>query len=335
MCSEAAVNNTLAFVFPENAAQPTLADMARFIKALNSDHLTMETVFKISDQKSVFIRFKNKEAMKYSLEHNVDMLPFHYSNGNKVMVRMTVAGENTRYVRVFDLPPEISDQDVMSVMSKFGKVRRTVRERFPAEYQLDIFTGVRGLYMDVERDIPEVLYFCHRKGRIFYDGIKTRCFVCKSDAHLKKSCPILQQRQSENIHQPQEPKRDVVNSEGGNDVEATIKMDVVDCEAKNNQRAKRKSKKSETKRQRLVDSAVDNRLQKEQHNDIPLSSESDGSLINVADPPGRKRRFRVPSYEWIKDDNERQLLLQDDMKRIAATYNISEEMIGIFHDSAP
>lgn len=55
--------------------------------------------------------------MLFSLEHNPDTLPFHYTDGKTVSVRISVAGGNARYVRVFDLPPEIPDSDVSSVLS--------------------------------------------------------------------------------------------------------------------------------------------------------------------------------------------------------------------------
>lgn len=65
-------------------------------------------------------------------------------------------------------------------------MKRTIRERFPAvQYQHDMFTGVSGVYMVVEKEIPEDLYFRNRKGKIHYEGIKPKCIVGKLDTHIK------------------------------------------------------------------------------------------------------------------------------------------------------
>lgn len=195
MASAVTVKTTLAFLFPADAAQPAVADMVRFVKSYNGDKTSMEAAYKISDDKSVFIRFRSAEAMHFVLANNGELLPFCYTNGKKVMVRMLVAG-NTRYVRIFNLPPEVPDADLVSVMEKYGKVKRTVRERFPAEFQLEMFTGVRGLYMDIETEIPDILYFRNWKGTIYYNGINQKCFTCKSNTHLKRLCPIVRERES-------------------------------------------------------------------------------------------------------------------------------------------
>lgn len=327
MCSEATVKNTLAFVFPENAAQPNLAEMAGFIKTLIGDVSTMDTTYKISDEKSVFIRFRSEEAMKFCLENNSETLPFHYTNGKKVMVHMCIAGGNTRYVRIFDLPPEVSDEDLTSVLAKYGVVKRTVRERFPMEFQLDLFTGVRGVYMNIDRDIPEILHFQNRKGRIFYAGRKAKCFTCRSDTHLKKSCPTLQKRRYEAQKQQlstteQKPEEEEVVSAVGDDKSNWI--------IKVNKKRKPKRKKNTSNHQSSI---ISKNQTTERKNAIGSSTnESDSSKTTGFDSLSAKRRFRVPRYEWFEDVNERQQLIEEDKIRIAAALNINVDQIEVYHD---
>lgn len=329
------MKRTLAFAFPANAAQPNLADMVRFVKALTGDQSMMETAYKISDEKSVFIRFKSEEAMQFSFENNDEMLPFHYTDGKEVMVRMSIAGGNNRYVRVFDLPPEISDLDLTAAMAKFGKVHRTVRERFPAEFQLDMYTGVRGVYMDIQQEIPEVLYFRHRKGRVYYDGIKTRCYACRSDGHLKKCCPLLQERRAvKETLKPSSVKPDAeILKEVKDATDAAGAIDNGPCSGKQkNKQAKQKGKKVETKRQHSSDSDAETQIQKKPSTDNPSSSKSVCSPVTVPDRPPEKRRFHIPSYEWIEDEKERQLLIQDDQRRIAEVYNMHVDLVEVYHN---
>lgn len=187
MSSEIVVTNTIAFVFPDNAAQPTLPEMVRFVKGLTGDQGKMDTAYKNAEERTVFIKYKSEEGMREALSRNEEKQTFHYSNGTQVDVCMSVAG-NIQYIRVFDLPPEVSDRDLAGELSKYGKIKRCLREKYPPEYQLDLFTGVRGIYMEVEKEVPPVLYFHNRRGRIFYSGNKKKCFTCGQEGHHKKAC---------------------------------------------------------------------------------------------------------------------------------------------------
>lgn len=292
MANEIVVKNTLAFQFPANAAQPTLADMGRFIKTLRGNRVMMDTAYKISDEKSVFIRFKTEEAMKFSLENNSTTLPFRYTDGKQVMVRMSVAGGNTRYIRVFDLPPEVTDLDLSSVFGKYGTVKRIIRERFPADIGLDMFSGVRGLYVDVQTAIPETLHFRGRKGRVFYDGVKSKCYVCKSEAHLKKACPIYKRRQAEESDQQceqQRPERESEIDQAVSSIEAGTGVavaPVTSMETTSKQRDQRenKIKITETKRQHSIESDITSQPQQKKTSVQPeRDSDSDGTMITIPD----------------------------------------------------
>lgn len=203
------IKNTIQFAYPNESAKPTMEELARFLKTLDANRAEMNTMYRVSEEKSVFVKFNTEESMNYAVTHNPEQLSFHYANGKTVQVRMSVAGGNVQYVRIFDLPPEVPDKDVSLVLGKYGKVKRVIREKFPAELGLDMFTGVRGIYMDVEKEIPSSYYFLNRKGNIFYSGNKDTCFHCKAVGHQMSSCPKRKARkQPENHQQDEERKTD-------------------------------------------------------------------------------------------------------------------------------
>lgn len=56
-----------------------------------------------------------------------------------------------------------------------------VREKFAVDLGFDHrFTGVRGVYMDVEKNIPPTIDVMNRMGRIFYSGLKDTWFLCRA-----------------------------------------------------------------------------------------------------------------------------------------------------------
>lgn len=80
-----------------------------------------------------------------------------------------LTGVNIQYVRIIDLPP---DDNLSLVLHQFGKGESAVREEFPADLGLDyMFTGVRGVHMDVEKNIPPSIDVMNRTGRMFYSGL--------------------------------------------------------------------------------------------------------------------------------------------------------------------
>lgn len=186
---EGLVKNTLMFRFPDGATGPSVVEMARFAKSFDADKFTMESVYKISEERCLCIKFMNERSMKDALMQNPEKHVFEYSNGEKVQITMSVAGGCSKYIRIFDLPPEVPDQEISLVLSKYGVVRRMVRERFPAQLELDLTTGVRGVYIEAKKEIPATLFFLNRRGRVYYEGVKHKCFLCKEEGHLKAECP--------------------------------------------------------------------------------------------------------------------------------------------------
>lgn len=58
---------------------------------------------------------------------------------------MSIAGGNVQYIRVYYLPPQVPDKDLMLVLGRYGKVKRDIRRKFRAELGLDMHTGVWGV----------------------------------------------------------------------------------------------------------------------------------------------------------------------------------------------
>lgn len=187
------VVNTVQFRFPMGSPRPSWDEIANFLKQLDTDLMVMETAYKTAQDRSLFVKFTSQEAMTESLKKNKNPRKFVYNSGICVEVCMSIAG--AQYVRVFDLPPELADDRLSLVLGKYGEIEQVVREKFPAGLGLDhLYTGVRGVYMVVKKDIPPMVEVVGRKGRIFYEGLKDTCFLCQQIGHRKDACPQRQAR---------------------------------------------------------------------------------------------------------------------------------------------
>ncbi|XP_055604930.1 uncharacterized protein LOC129753159 [Uranotaenia lowii] len=83
-----------------------------------------------------------------------DEYPFSYEDGTRITVRLFVASSIFRYVRVFNLPPEIDDTEIATVLGQYGTIRQHIREKFAANSSFPVFNGVRGIHMEVAKELP-------------------------------------------------------------------------------------------------------------------------------------------------------------------------------------
>lgn len=182
--------NTAQFRFPPGSPRPSWTDIANFLKQLDTNLLDMESAYKTARDRSLFIKFTSMDAMKTALKKNSEPRVFLYASGESVEIRMTIAGADMRYVRIFDLPPEIDDEHLSLILEEYGKVEFVIREKFPPESGLGhLQTGVRGVYLDVKKSIPPSIVIAGWKGNVFYDGLKDTCFLCQAVGHRRDSCP--------------------------------------------------------------------------------------------------------------------------------------------------
>lgn len=184
--------NSVRLRFERGDPEPTDADIFCFMKdkmALKCD--TLLSMYKEKNEMSVIIKFKKEEDAQRTLMRLPNVMEFHYNKYQSANVKLSMANAIMRYVRLFNLTPEVEDHEIQKVMAKYGKVVRMVREKYAEETGFPIWTSVRGVYMELKDDveIPGTVLIRNLRARIFYDGLVNKCYQCGSTDHLKADCP--------------------------------------------------------------------------------------------------------------------------------------------------
>lgn len=184
--------NSLRVSFERGVPEPTDSEIFRFMKSkmnLKSDKLL--SMYKDKSEMSVIIKFKKEEDMRNVLCDLPGTLLFEYNKYEHTEVKLTSANAIVRYVRLFNLPPEIDDREISVVMQRFGKVVRMIREKYGEETGFPIWTSVRGVYLELKEgiEVPATVFIRNVRARVFYEGIITKCYHCGSREHLKAECP--------------------------------------------------------------------------------------------------------------------------------------------------
>lgn len=184
--------NSLRVRFESGSAEPADADIFAFMRdkmKLRPDELL--SMYKDKMTMSVIIKFRTEEDMLKALGRLPGTMDFVIDKYRSCKVTLSAANSVVRYVRLFNLPPEIEDKEIWAVMSKYGNIQRMVRETYGAETGYPIWTSVRGLYVELKEgeEIPASVSIRNIRARVYYEGLVNKCYQCGSTEHIKVDCP--------------------------------------------------------------------------------------------------------------------------------------------------
>lgn len=184
--------NTVKLVFGPNSKVPSHLEVLKFsIGNLKLTAADIHSIYKEENGGQFYVKLMDEPTFSAFIADSDEQYTFKYDDGSQTKVQVDQACRIFRYVRIFNLPPEIEDREIQYVLGQYGTIRQHVKERFPNELNVNIFTGVRGVHMEISKEIPAHLYVGHFRARIFYEGLKNKCFYCKSEGHEKSNCPKL------------------------------------------------------------------------------------------------------------------------------------------------
>lgn len=184
--------NTVKLVFGPDSKVPSHLEVLKFtIANLKLSAADIHSIYKEENGGQFYVKLMDEPTFSAFIADSEEQYTFKFDDGTEANVQVDQACRIFRYVRIFNLPPEIEDREIQYVLGQYGTIRQHVRERFPSEVNVNIYTGVRGVHMEVSKEIPAHLYVGHFRARIYYDGLKNKCFYCKAEGHEKSNCPKL------------------------------------------------------------------------------------------------------------------------------------------------
>lgn len=184
--------NTMKIVFGTSTKIPAHLDVLRFVgQTLSVSASHVHSIYKDENDQMFYIKFSDEAAFNRFASEMDEQYIFQFGDGSRSPVRLDVASSLFRYVRIFNLPPEIDDKEISTVLSQFGSIRQHVREKYPMDYGFSVYSGIRGVHMEISKELPANLFIGHFKARLYYEGLKNKCFYCKGEGHVKAICPKL------------------------------------------------------------------------------------------------------------------------------------------------
>jgi RNA recognition motif-containing protein len=180
--------NTIKVEFGERCARPTNHELIGFAIMLELLPDDIHTLYQDTNDDCIYIKFNEVDQMKKVLAKH-KKVSFLYNNGDSTEVVMSEAQGSSRYVRVFNVPPEIEDKEVREAFQHYGTVHSVEREKYPDVFGFTVYNGVRGVCIDMKKLMPAVVSVKNFRAKIFHRGLNDKCFLCHSVEHYEENCP--------------------------------------------------------------------------------------------------------------------------------------------------
>lgn len=196
MVDEQLRKNTVKVVFNVNDSKPKDIDMINFALNLGLTTDDIRVLYQDQFERCIYIKFSGEDIYTGFLRKHENLEhEFKYESGHISKVKIIPATGKLKYVRVFNLPPEIDDKDVVNFFKVYGKVLAFRNEKYGVDFKLPVLSGVRGLSMELEKEIPQYLFFKYNqhsiKIKVYYEGIREKCYKCGLFTHKIADCPLL------------------------------------------------------------------------------------------------------------------------------------------------
>jgi hypothetical protein len=163
--------NTVRIDFPAHSLTPTDREVVKFLNELRLQCEHVHTVYYDTFERCIFLKFHLEEQLKKLIDERWECF-FRYDCGEVVRVRLTEVHGNFKYVRIFNLPPEVEDREVAGTFHFYGKVHKVVREKFPDAIGFAVYSGIRGVYMEMKTEIPAHMVIKNSNVKVQYCGLK-------------------------------------------------------------------------------------------------------------------------------------------------------------------
>lgn len=180
-------NSTLKISFSNKYPRPKALEIEQFIRDEVKVPVNDVVGINFSIVSSVvYLKLINDTVCDKILNATRRGLKFRHSDGHIGDVTIEHAGLCT--IRVFELPFEVPEEEVISALRPYGKVISHVLEKWAQFTTYTVFNGVRQIRIELNKHVPSYLTIGGCRAIIIYDGQPRTCSGCGQEGHVRSMC---------------------------------------------------------------------------------------------------------------------------------------------------
>jgi len=181
--------NTLVFVFDMRSPRISAYHIHEWIhENLHLEEDDIRTLQIGGPRKRVYIKFTSESRLQEILNGNQGQLTFHHDTGELSKVKLELAVEGIKKIRIARLPPEVTADTIKTCLVKYGEVKTIRDEMWTQAYRYKVFNGVRIVEIKIKQHLPSHLLIAGHDALISYVGQLPTCYRCNSIGH-QQDCP--------------------------------------------------------------------------------------------------------------------------------------------------
>jgi len=135
-------------------------------------------------KKHVYIKLCDNNRLQQVLHLTGGQAEYRHTNGEISMVRVETAGLGTRSVRIANLPPELPEDGIRTIMAIYGEVKDVQAETWAPFYQYKVANGIRIAVITLAKQIPSNITIAGHRALVFYEGQPMMCYRCHETVHF-------------------------------------------------------------------------------------------------------------------------------------------------------
>ena len=145
-----------------------------------------------NSQRHVCIKLCDSNRLKQVLHLTGGQAEYRHTNGEISRVRVETAGLGTRRARIANLPPEMPEEVIRTIMTRFGEVKDVQAETWARFYLYKVPNGVRIAVMTLSKHIPSNITIAGHRALVSYEGQPMTCYRCLEIGHFYQASPMRQ-----------------------------------------------------------------------------------------------------------------------------------------------
>jgi hypothetical protein len=149
----------------------------------------------------VYIKFRDNNRLLDVLHLTGGEVEYRHTNGKISIVHQETAGLGMRKVRIANLPPEVPDAVIRTVLSIYGEVQGVQAETWSRAYRYTVANGIHIASITLTKHIPSHITMTENRVLVSYEGQPMTCHGCNGTGHLYQACGG-EQREMQRLNRP-------------------------------------------------------------------------------------------------------------------------------------
>ena len=111
-----------------------------------------------------------------------------YGPSSPSIVNIALADLGTKRIRVANLTPKTSNDNLKAALAQYGKIMNIQNERWSKIYRYPVDNGVRQVTMVLSRHAPSRSTVAGQQVLLSYEGQPPSCYGCGESGHMYQGC---------------------------------------------------------------------------------------------------------------------------------------------------